>query len=341
MKLLALQDQDAELTARDGALVVLRKGTPIRTIPRHEVSEVHVYGGADLTAAGRNFLLREGIDTLFLTMDGRVKGWLVSSEGRFGERRLAQYRCLSDSTARLKIARALVAGKTASQYNLLLLRQRHLHDGRIADVLAYLRALPARLEEATDLDTVRGIEGQAANLYFGVFDLLLSNPLYPWKGRNRRPPTDPPNACLSFLYTLLCARTLAAIRTAGLDPHTGALHEASRGNPSLALDLAEEFRPLVDQLVLTLLNRRQLHPEDFAPPPPSPTDDIEAGAVYLGDVGRKIVLQEWARLLARRSPHPVTGDDWTLAGLMTTQAHRLRAVFEGEDEAYIPAKVIG
>ncbi|MES2644194.1 MAG: CRISPR-associated endonuclease Cas1 [Myxococcota bacterium] len=343
MSLLALIEQDCELSARGSSIVVLRRGIVTRTVPAHEVDEVHLYGGADLTIAGRNFLLARNIDTLFLTLDGRVRGRLVGWESPQADRRVEQYRLLCDGARALVLGRSFIARKLENQRSLLLLRQRHLRDEGIADTLAWLRGARTRLETAPDLDTVRGIEGMAAQRYFGCFAALLTNPAFTWTGRNRRPPRDPVNACLSYGYTLLCARAEQAIRTAGLDPSLGIVHGLSRGSPSFALDFAEAFRPLVDNFVLTLLNRRQLGPEDFAPPEAgrdvNDEGEVEPGATYLGPVGRKVFLRAWSRRLSERSHHPVLEGDWTLAGLFPSQAQQLRRVVEGEASAFVPAAV--
>ncbi len=348
MALLAIFDQDVEVTCRSGALVLLRKGTPFQTVPAHEVDEVHLHGGAELTTAGRNFLLARGIDVVFLTMDGRARGRLVGEESAWPARRVAQYRLICDDGRRLALARAFVAGKIDNQARLVRTRQGWLRRDELAEAVLLLRAQRARVDTADSLDVLRGVEGYAARVYFGVFGVLLTNDAFAWTGRNRRPPRDPINAALSFGYTMLCSRVEHAVRRSGLDPYLGALHEGVRGAPALALDLAEELRPVVDGLVLNLLNRRQLGPEDFGPPAPEdlaaafPEGEPEgegAAAVYLSDVGRKILTRAWAMRLAERSPHPVQGADWSLAGLIEEQAMQVKRVIEDEAPAYLPARV--
>lgn len=342
MAILAIQEHDAELGAHAGALVVRVRGQVVRTVAVHDVEEVQLYGGAELSAGGRNLLLLRGIDTVFLTMDGRVRGRLVASEGRQGDRRLAHYAALSDSTRRLTVARTIVAGKIGNQRRLLLVRQKNLRSERLADALAALRGLATRVGTAEDLDTLRGLEGLAAAQFFGCFPDLIRNAAFRWEGRNRRPPKDPINAALSYGYTLLLVKAEQAVRVAGLDPYLGVLHEAGRGKPALALDLKEGFRPMVDNLVLTLVNRTQLGPEDFGPPdvdllaeePEAPQE----GAVYLTKVGRTILLRAWATRLAERSPHPTLDADWTVAGLLGEEARALgRALLDGA--AWTPTEI--
>lgn len=342
MAILALYDHDAELGAASGALEVRRLGRTVRTVALHEVEEVHLYGGADLTAAGRNLLLARGVDTVFLTSDGRVRGRLLASESSQGERRLAQYRGVTDAARRLAVARRVVAGKLANQRGLLLARQRWLRSEAVGDALAALRGLAARVGDAPDLDALRGLEGQAARVYFATFPDVLLNRAFTWTGRTRRPPRDPVNACLSYGYTLLLVRAEQAVRRAGLDPYLGVLHDAGRGKPALPLDLAEVFRPMVDGAVLTLLNRGQLGPEDFGPPEvdllAEDPELVGEGAVYLTRVGRAILLRQWSRLLAQRSPHPTLDADWTVAGLIVEQARALGAAIT-EGALFQPAEV--
>lgn len=337
MAIVLLQDPEAELGVEGGGLVVRRLGQMVRRIPLHEVEEVQILGRAELSAAARNLLLLRGVDTTFLTMDGLVRGVLAATEGARGERRMAQYTAVGDPARRLRVAKEVVAGKVANQRALLLSRQRMLREEGIADVLAALRGVGPRLTAARDLDAVRGVEGDAAARYFSVFGALLRNAAFTWSGRTRRPPRDPVNACLSYGYTLLFVRAIHAIRAAGLDPYVGVLHEAGRGKEALALDLAEEFRPLVDGVVLTLLNRGQLGPEDFGPPDADLLADepelSHEGAVYLTRLGRTVLLRAWAQRLAERAPAPDAEGDWTIGGLLPRQAHALRRALL-DDEPY-------
>ena len=346
MALLAVFDNDVEVTARNGAVVLLRKGVAFQQLAAHEVDEVHLHGGADLTTAGRNFLLAKGIDVVFLTLDGRSRGRLVGEESAWAARRVAQYRAVIDAPARLMLAKSFVSGKLENQLDMLISRQRWLRHDAIADGLYLLRSLRDRVTNAPDLDALRGVEGHCAHVYFSLFSLLITNPAFAWNGRNRRPPRDPMNAALSFAYTMLASRVEHAVRRAGLDPYLGFLHETGRGAPALALDLMEEFRPMVDGLVLNLVNRKQLGPEDFGPPAVDafadhdPLEEMQFDdAVHLSEVGRKILTRAWALRTAERSPHPIEGNDWGINALFVEQAHQVRRVVEGETTAYRPARI--
>ncbi len=188
-----------------------------------------------------------------------------------------------------------------------------------------------------------GLEGESSKLWFSAFGALLRNPELPWNGRSRRPPRDGVNACLSFLYTLLASRVEDAARRVGLLPDLGALHEPGSGRAALVFDLVEEFRaPLVDRLVLRLINLRQLSPEDFEDPAWSrPTfaagQPVRAsGAVYLGELGRRLVLTSWGALLRSDVTDATDGSRVAVDWLLERQARRMARVFQGRDDAYRP-----
>ena len=258
MAIVSIADPDVEVGVEGGVLVLRRQGQLLRRLVEREVEELHLTGPVELTAGARHLLLRRGIDTVFLTMDGRVRGRLVASEGNQGDRRLLQYAAIQDAPHRLSVARAVVAGKLTNQRMLLLQRQRTLRVEAVADALAGLRASVGHLGAAKDLDSLRGREGDAAARYFGTFPALLRNPAFTWPGRNRRPPKDPVNACLSYGYTLLVVRVAHAVRSAGLDPYLGVLHEAGRGKEALALIKASAIVLVTDFAGWQLSARNQL-----------------------------------------------------------------------------------
>ncbi|MCB9548972.1 MAG: CRISPR-associated endonuclease Cas1 [Myxococcales bacterium] len=311
--------------------------------PLAEVAELHLYGTIELTAAARTRLLRAGVDTLFLSPAGRLQGALRTRVDRGGQRRLAQLHALADEARTLELARLFVEGKLANQRSLCLRMAREHRGPQAVAAAVALGRLQARAP--TDLDTLRGVEGQGAAVYFRALGEAIRNPLFSFTKRTRRPPTDPVNACLSFGYTLVLARVEAALLRAGLEPCLGALHAADHGKPALALDVMEPLRPMVDRLVLRLINRRQLEPADFVHPDvdPStlgapPTGEVPAQpAVYLGERGRAIFLPALQALWRQ----PVQGRQ----GRSTLQAHldafaaALGRRFEGADGELDPPRI--
>ncbi len=351
--LLVLQGGERRLSVRGGALVVELKGEPVSVLRPADVEEVLVYGDAAITPAARRTLLWKGIDVVFHTVAGRVQGRLSSLEHRAGERRLAQLAAVSDPARRLAVARAIVAGKLRNQHTVLARFKRRSVGEPLADALALIRVAAERAHEARDLDQLRGIEGSGARAYFSILGVGLSNPLFSFTGRNRRPPRDPVNAALSFLYTLLCQRCGQLARTAGMDPYVGFLHDAGRGHEALAFDLAEEWRPLVDALVLGLFNRRQLAPEDFMDPEvdlslvgapvagsqddhPQESGAADSKAVYLGPVGRGIVITAWSRRQRERLYYPAGQGRFQIREIQLQQARLLAREMAKDEPNYVP-----
>jgi CRISPR-associated protein Cas1 len=370
MGALVLSEAGTVLAVEGDRFAVRRGRSVTRWVRQQEVDRVLVLGPLDVTGRAVNACLRRGIDLVFLDGHGRYRGRLAGPASKNAPLRAAQARAAIDPARILALARCFVAGKIENQRRLLLRAQRTLADTAIAEALGRFRGLERRLAPAVDLDVLRGIEGQAAALYFGVFGRLIVAPGFGFSGRRRRPPPDPINACLSFGYTLLGIEMEQQVAAAGLDPLLGFLHEPAYGRASLALDLIEELRPvIVDQVVLRLVNRRQLTPVDFeiAPAPGEPLLDeppvvtvageqpnweadepLDYGAppglalgtgieaVHLTETGRRVFLAELFRRLREEILYPPRGGRYSLRQLVREQVYHLVRVIEGRDPTYIP-----
>ena len=235
----------------------------------------------------------------------------------------------------LAASRAFVAGKIKNSRQVILraAREAKVDDEstqltrRADDLAAALRTLPA----AGDLDTVRGIEGEAARQYFAGLNLVLradSRAVFTMDGRSRRPPRDRMNALLSFAYAMLMNDCRSALEAVGLDPQLGFLHAVRPGRAALALDLMEEFRPLADRLVLTLVNRGQLNSNDFT--------EHEGGAVTLAEEGRKTVVVAWQEKKREELAHPLLEHPVAIGLLPLLQARFLARTLRGDMESYLP-----
>lgn len=249
---------------KEGETLVVCKGKQrIETIPATGLKQLTLAGRASISGAVLDFLINRGIDTVFMTMDGRFRARLLLDDSSHTALRQQQYVRLNDSAYKQEMAAIIVQAKLENQSRLLLRRASQYDQPELRVVGAQIKALGQRCNATADLDTLRGIEGYGSRLYFGAFGLLLRNEAFHFHGRNRRPPRDPINALLSFVYTLFTNEVLNGIKSAGLDPYCGALHEIAAGRPSLACDLVEEWRPVAERLVLGLVNRRAIQPEDF------------------------------------------------------------------------------
>jgi CRISPR-associated protein Cas1 len=250
--------------------------------------------------------------------------------------RQEQYKAVQDEPKCIAIAAAMTAGKVKNARNVLMRSAREADNPeeekrlrKSADVQAHALF---HLKSPRDTDHVRGLEGEAAAAYFDVFTLMMKpaeRDTLPMNGRNRRPPLDPVNALISFLYTLLLNDCTSALEGVGLDPQMGFLHVPRPGRPSLALDLMEEFRAfLADRLAITLINRKQITIEHFEPRP--------GGAVYLNEKGRKEVVAAYQKRKQEEAEHPLLVEKSPVGLLPHLQARLLARHLRGDLDNYVP-----
>jgi len=251
---------------RQGASIMIFKGRQlVEKIPAAGLTKLMIMGYVSLTGSVLDFLIKNRIETVLLTPTGRFRARLAIDEHRHVDLRRAQYLKLSDAKFISESARNIVAGKINNMACMLQTRARREKSDHLRMAAAKLFSMKTACERDTpEVNRLRGFEGAATRVYFSAFESLIKNDNFGFKGRNRRPPKDPVNALLSFVYTLLTNEVLSAIKTAGLDPYLGALHEVSYGRPSLACDLVEEYRSyLGERMVLGIINKRMITPDDF------------------------------------------------------------------------------
>lgn len=305
-------------------------------VPLHHLGGLVCFGNVMVSPALMHRLADEGKSLVLLDGTGRFKARLEGPVSGNILLRQAQHQKSSSTNATLEIARAIVAGKLRNSRSVVLRGARESADSdesksltRTADDLAAsLRAT----KEASDLDTLRGIEGEAARGYFSALNLIVKPSMrerFSLNGRTRRPPLDRFNALLSFLYAMLMNDCRSALEAVGLDPQLGFLHSVRPGRAALALDLQEEFRSiLADRLALTLINRGQISADDF--------DEREGGAVMLNDTGRRAVVTAWQERKQEEVTHPLTDSKMPLALLPFLQARFIARTLRGDMEGYMP-----
>ncbi|TXI44131.1 MAG: type I-C CRISPR-associated endonuclease Cas1 [Lysobacter sp.] len=322
---------------KDGANVVMEVDQQERArIPAHLLEGLVCFGRIGVSPQLLGFCMEAGITVTYLTPNGRFYARVEGPVSGNVLLRRAQYRRSEDAPGCAPIVRNLLAGKIHNQRAVLARGWRDRGD-RLPDAIAFrhalkrLKRIPQRLMSVTDVDILRGLEGEAAQAYFSVFDQLIAadQPEMRFSGRNRRPPRDAFNALLSFLYTLLTHDCRSALETVGLDPAVGFLHRDRPGRPSLALDLAEEFRPLLgERLALSLVNRKQLSARDFR--------TMDNGAVLLSDDARKTVLVAYQERKREELGHPFIGEKVPIGLLPYLQAQLLARHLRGDLDGYPP-----
>jgi CRISPR-associated protein Cas1 len=288
--------EQGAVVQKEGERIVVRKeGQTLLSVPAFKVEMVVVFGAVQLTTQAMGFLLSNGIEASFLTLDGRLKGRLVPVESRNILLRVRQFERARDEGFRLLVASAVVAAKLTNARVALLRYARNHPEADFAEPVDKLRELIDRVREAKTLDLVRGLEGRGAAVYFQAFARMVRAE-FAFEGRNRRPPTDPVNGMLSLGYTLLTHELMSLVAAHGFDPYLGFYHDVRYGRPGLALDLVEEFRqPVADTLVLWLSNKRVMGPDDF-------TRREEDGAAILKPPALKRFLAAYEQRLQRSVP---------------------------------------
>ena len=338
--------QIPERRGRDGAA-----SSPARKerIPLVKIDDVAVMGEVTLTASALHLLLERNIEINFLSHYGKFKGRLSPPFSKNALLRLAQYRAHMDMVKRCELARRFVIGKLSNQRTMLQRYQRRQADvemrqsiEQMADLIGGLATLsvhqpPGRKPlasgdqriEGTALETILGMEGAGSSAYFRCFGKLLSDPRqWPFPGRVKRPPTDPVNSLLSFGYSLLTNKVASAVQLVGFDHFVGYLHSSVYGRPALALDIMEEFRPvIVDSVVLTMLNKRMLTLADFV---------VELGAYRLKEEKRKVFFTQFEERLNEEVTHPLFGYKVTYRRCLELQARLLAKALTGEIDEYPP-----
>lgn len=246
-----------------GSLLVVKGDSVIDRIPGSGLKRLILMGRVSMTSGVMDFLVENRVETVFASSSGRFRARMGIDADSHVELRRSQYFRLSEPLFAAATARNIVAGKITSMARLCARRARDYGSEELSSFALRLKAsLPSQNE--VSIEKIRGFEGLASRIYFSAFSRLLRNEDFTFNGRNRRPPLDPVNAMLSYVYTVLTVDVLSAIQTVGLDPYLGTLHEIAYGRPSLACDLVEEFRAAVaDRLVLGLLNRRVVRQDDF------------------------------------------------------------------------------
>lgn len=320
--------------AQEGETILVRieHETKLR-VPVHTLGSVVCFGQVSCSPPMMGLCGERGVTLSFLTEHGRFLARVQGPVSGNVLLRREQYRRADDLDTAAEIARTIVAAKIANCRTVLLraAREQETHRDDIAEAAGHLGALLKALRNNLSLDGVRGMEGDAAGTYFGVFDHLITAQKedFVFVSRSRRPPLDNTNALLSFLYTLLTHDMSSALEGVGLDPAVGFLHRDRPGRPSLALDLIEELRPfLADRLTLTLINRMQVRGKGF--------DQSESGAVAMDNDTRKEVLVAYQKRKQEEIQHPFLGEKIHIGLLPHVQALLMARYLRGDLEAYPP-----
>ncbi|MCY4279433.1 MAG: CRISPR-associated endonuclease Cas1 [Acidimicrobiaceae bacterium] len=326
-----VRDHTARIGHRQGSLIVKQEAGATR-IPLASIDGVVLLGSGQISTDALAACVKREIRVASLRRSGSIRFVVGGPLSGNVHLRMAQHEAVVNMEHSLTIARSVVAAKLQSSRTMLLRWSRDADNSsgrqRLHRRAAMIAERITKVPNAQSADHLRGLEGDAARIYFGGLGLHLAGVGVQFSARTRRPPRNPVNALMSFCYGLLTTELVGAINAVGLDHQLGLLHRPRSGRPSLALDLAEETRPLTDRFVVALLTRRQIGADHFILTP--------GGAVYLNDDGRDIVLKSWEAHKEKSVPHRILRRPVERWALPTVQATLLARHLRGDLRYYPP-----
>lgn len=326
-----LSTQGSYLHKERETLVVENDGKKLGQLPLHAIGNIVCFGRIMVSPALMAATAEKGIGLSFLTEYGKFLARLEGPQTGNVLLRRTQYRLADEDP--ISIARLMVAAKVANARQVIMRAARnHGAQPLLTEAVQQLKNNIKQIQRESNLEKLRGIEGDAAQRYFGVFNYIVrpdQRQHFVFEGRNKRPPTDVINALLSFSYTLLTYEISSAMQTVGLDPYVGFLHRDRPGRVSLALDMLEEFRaPVCDRFVLSLINRKQVNRGDFV--------TEASGGVRLKDKARKVFLTAWQERKQTEITHPYTQEKMPTGLAPYIQCQLLGRFLRNDLAAYPP-----
>lgn len=326
---------DAYLSVDGENIVVLKDQAELGRVPLHNLDGIVSFGYTGASPALMYACAKRNVSLVFLSMSGRFLARVIGEVRGNVTLRKAQYRISDDELLSAQMAKSMIVAKL---YNSRWVLERATRDypmrldiERIKKASDFINTLVFSANESSNLESLRGIEGEAASLYFGVLDelILQQKDYFKFVGRNRRPPKDNVNALLSFAYTLLANMVGSALETVGLDPYVGFLHRDRPGRISLALDLMEELRSVyADRFVLTLINKKIVNHKGFI--------QQEDGAIIMTDATKKAFLDAWQEKKKEMITHPFLDEKIEWGMVPHVQALLLARTIRGDLDTYPP-----
>lgn len=330
---LYITSPDRWLSLEGENIVISEHGSDIGRVPLHNLESVVAFGSVGATPALMGKCAEDNIGLYFMSRSGKFQCSVCGEINGNVLLRREQFRIADDEKRSLEIAKLMIAGKLFnSRYSFERTLRDHalrIDTAKFEERSAYLSNAARNCQSVSAKDNLRGIEGEAASVYFSVFDdmILQQKTDFRFTVRSKRPPLDNVNALLSFAYALMANMCTSALYAAGLDPFVGFMHTDRPGRRSLALDLQEEFRAVIcDRFVLNLINKKQISHKDF--------DKREDGAVLLNDNGRKQFLSAWQSYKQEEIMHPFIKEKVQRGMLPFVQALLLARYIRGDLDCY-------
>ncbi len=356
MSTVYLMANQARLTKNGQTLVLKYDDSTSKVIFPFRTDLLVLIGNIDITTPALKLLMHHQIDTVFINKNGKFNGKLTFNRGKNVLLRQRQFRLIDDKSFSLAMARAIALGKMRNQFVFANRIKRERKIPEVQQTLEQMSAIIKKAQQADNVQTLRGLEGSHARLYFSIYKYAFLVDWADFPGRSMHPPKSNVNAVLSFLYTLIMSRVEAALETEGLDPYASFFHSINYGKTGLAFDLMEEFRvPLADMLTVSLFNLGILDPEDFRKVTFSSENDdfpldmeiseeedepvivpVTREGILLNPEGLKKVITQFEKRLENQILHPHAERRMNYKQIIRFQAQHFKRVINGEEQFYKP-----
>lgn len=331
MGTLYITDEGSHVQKNSGRFLVCKGPAILRDIPIEQLNNVVLFGGIQVSARAMIEFLRKGISLTWLSSTGSFFGRLESTRHVDISKQRQQFRMGDHPEFCLGLAQSILSAKIANSITVLRRYQRTAAYEQVQSDITAMKILNDRVSNINNLEQLLGIEGAAARRYFHALSYLVHDD-FCFAGRSKQPPKDPFNSLLSFGYTLLLYDLYTIVVNAGLHPYAGLIHKDRQGHPALASDLMEEWRPvIVDSMVMSMVQRREIQPDDFLPPD-------ENGGVYLKREASRTFIAAYEKRMARRNKY---GDkEMTFRQLLERQVNLLsKAILDEDYQIYRPIRI--
>jgi len=333
LPVLYLIEQGSTLRKDGDVFVVSKDDVVLKEIHAIEVEQIIIFGRITLTTPVIDYILQKGIDCVFCNSYGKFHGRLISNESAHGNLRLKQAEIILNVDRKLDCARAIIQGKVHNQRTIMLRYRRENNLTQLEQTIEMLENTLRKITECWEIASLQGLEGSSSASYYQSFKAILKNDMG-FSARVRRPPTDPVNSLLSFGYTLLAYNIQSAVGIVGLDPFLSFVHSIEQSRPGLALDLMEEFRPIiVDSMVLWLVNTGVMTELDFERPEQS------GEMVAIKPESIKKLIHYYELKVQSKIYHPAAGGQTSYRHCFELQARELAKVILGQKSDYSPFQV--
>lgn len=314
MATIMIDEQGAVIGFRENRITISASADNLNwSIPKESIERVVIVGRATLSQQALDFFFKKSIPVSFMTVSGQFKGFLCGMDGKNVSIRMQQYQLYTDKIYRIETAKNIVRQKVNNLRYFLAKHNRYHQKTSLNDAVLRMKNILSDLESVNDIDKIMGIEGACAGVYFNAFGTIFEDKQFSFTKRTRRPPLDPVNAMLSLGYTLLLSEIISAVNSSGLDPYLGFLHSHAYGRPSLACDIQEEFRYIIDELIVKLINLNQVKSEHF--------EKRNDGKVFLTEQAREIFFRSYEHKMRQGSLY--NGKNFSYRSIIQMQVQSL------------------